>query len=197
MSVFTIERLLELFWLAVQQCCTVGLKYAYDGAVRGVGRGVRLSAIQCMVFLAFAVFAFQPELGLNFMSGFYNVRGIDYFAWIVRMTLCAAMVLFDALLVFYWCRMVRVYRFGVPSSSATLCGDLLLAAAVLLPSCVYIWGSISASEKFMFDRLQYMWVGRFFVELANCAYIALEGTAALMFWKFIGELKRSGAGRDA
>lgn len=49
----------------------------------------------------------------------------------------------------------------------------------------------------MFDRLQYMWVGRFFVELANCAYIALEGTAALMFWKFIGELKRSGAGRDA
>ena len=183
MSVFTIERLLELFWLAVQQCCFVGLKYAYDGAVRGAGRGVRLSAIQCMVFLAFAVFAFQPELGLNFMSGLYNVRGIDYFAWIVRMTLCAAMVLFDG--------------FGVPASSATLCGDLLLAAAVLLPSCVYIWGSISASEKFMFDRLQYMWVGRFFVELANCAYIALEGTAALMFWKFIGELKRSGAGRDA
>lgn len=189
MATFTIERLLELFWLAVQQFCFVWLKYAHDGAACGAGHGVRLTAEQCMVFLAFAVFSFQPELGLNFMSRFYDLRGIDYFAWIVRMTLCGAMVLFDALLVLYFSRLVRICRRGLPQDSSTLCGDLLLVLAVALPVIVYICAGIGASERHLFGWEQYMWVGRFFVALANCAYIALEGAAAVMFWRFVRKLE--------
>lgn len=180
MNIFTIDRLLELFWLGVQQICFVLVKRAYNDILNGNKGCVALCARQTAVFAAFAIFAFLPELGLHFMERLFTAQGAAYFAWTVRITLCTAMMLFDALLVLYCVRIIRIYRGGVNAAGTALPWDAILTSAAVLLASGYVCASIHASERFRFSTEQYLRVGRFFVETANFTYIILEGAAAAM-----------------
>ena len=183
-----IERLMGLFWVLIQQLCFVCIKYAHDDIVRGRERAVRLAATQAALFLVLLVFCFEREIGLPFFSKTLAKPSVDYYPWAVRIAICSAMILFDALLVLYFWRIVRVYREGLAVARGTLKGDLAVAAFVLLLGAGYVACSVGASERFGFAMRQYMWIGRFFIQLANFFYIALEVGGAILFWLFLRKL---------
>ena len=188
MHYFMIERLMGLFWVMIQQLCFVCIKYAHDDIVLGQGRVKRLAAVQAIFFLLLLAFCFEREAGLPLLSRLLAGRSLDYYPWAVRIAICAAMILFDSLLVVYFWRIVRVYRKGLHAAKGTIRGDLALTAFVLLLGVGYVVLGIRASERFAFTMAQYMWVGRFFIQLANFFYIALEVGGAILFWQFLRKL---------
>ena len=191
-----IERLMGLFWVLIQQFCFVCIKYAHDDIVGGRGRVVRLAVTQVALFLVLLVFCFERETGLVFLSKMLAKSSVDYYPWAVRIAICSAMILFDALLVLYFWRIVRVYRGGLLVARDTLKGDFAVAVFVLLLGAGYVSCSVGASEHLGFAMRQYMWIGRFFIQLANFFYIALEVGGAVLFWLFLRKLldRRAGGG---
>lgn len=188
MHYFMIERLMGLFWVSIQQACFVCIKYAHDDIVNGNGRARRIAASQAAVFVLLAVLSFERELGCGFISQKLVTQGMDYYPWAVRITICAAMILFDSLLVLYFWRITKVYRNGIQAARATLPGDIAVTIATLALGACYIVFSMSASEKFGFGIEQYKWIGRFFIQISNFFYIALEVGGAIMFWLFLKKL---------
>lgn len=177
-----------IFWVLIQQSCFVCIKYAHDDIVRGRGRVVRLVATQAVLFLALLALCFERETGLVFLSKVLARPPVDYYPWAVRIAICSAMILFDALLVLYFWRIVRVYRGGLAVARDTLKGDFAVAAFVVLLGAGYVACSVGASERLGFAMRQYMWIGRFFIQLSNFFYIALEVGGAILFWLFLRKL---------
>jgi len=186
---FLIERLMGLFWVAVQQFCFICLKYAHDG-ILGIGRTWRLLFSQLLVFALLVVFCFESELGSGYLKNALYINGVEFYGWTVRIAICGCMILFDSLLVLYFARIVRLYKFGLSAASPTLKGDLVVFAFVLVLCCSYLYGSIASSLRLSFDMYQYNWIGRFFIQISNFFYIALEVGGAILAWFFLKQLLR-------
>ncbi len=194
---FTCERLMGLFWVLIQQFCFVCIKYAHDDIVTGDGKGRHLLIQQGIVFFILIFFCFQYELGFHQIPLTLFLNGTEYFPWTVRIILCGAMILFDSLLVLYFFRIVRVYRYGLGAARPTKYGDLIVLVFVAVLCAGYLYASISASLNHNFSMAQYNWIGRFFIQLANFFYIALEVSGALMAWKFLQRLRTQEGRRNA
>lgn len=186
---FICERLMGLFWVLVQQLCFVCVKYTYDDIVTGRGQRKRLAVQQGIVFFAMVFFCFQYELGFSDIPLALFIKGTEYFPWVVRITLCCAMILFDSLLLLYVFRIVRVYRYGLKTAHPTQRGDLIVLVLVTILLGSYIYTSVHTSVNHNFSMAQYNWIGRFFIQLANVFYVALEVSGALIAWKFLKHLK--------
>lgn len=187
---FLIERGMGLFWVLVQQCCFVCIKYAHDDIARGDGKAARLAASQVAAAALLAAFCFAREAGLPGAAAYLVRDGGDYYPWSVRIALCGAMILFDSLLVLYFYRIVRIYRNGLAARRPTLPGDcaVLLSVAAL---CVwYVAASVGAAGRLGLDMWQYTWIGRFFIQISNFFYIALEVGGAVLFWRFYAKLRQ-------
>lgn len=194
MDNFLIERLMGIFWVIVQQFCFVCVKYAHDDIAKGDGRVVRLAVSQCAAAIALSAFCFERELGAGLVSGPLSAGEYDYFPWTVRIVICGAMILFDSLLVLYFARIVRLYTGGLDAARSTLPGDLAVCLLISALCFGYIRLSVSAAVRYGFDMCQYMWVGRFFIQISNFFYIALEIGGAILMWSFFKRIRR---GADA
>ncbi|MDO4988784.1 MAG: hypothetical protein Q4E17_07170 [Synergistes sp.] len=193
MDYFMIERLMGLFWVFIQLFSFCAIKYAYTDILenKGLSRTALLSS--AVFFCLLVVYSFMPEFGMNKVPDML-IRGENfYFPWSVRIILCAAMIMFDALLVLYFARIVRIYRGGRRAARNTLSGDCAVAAFCVLLAFFYITGGISACEKYGFSMDEYLWIGRFFILLSNFFYITLEVSGAVMIMKFLNTLKGEAA----
>ena len=182
-----IERLMGLFWVMVQQFCFTCLKYAHDNIV-GTGKTVKLLITQLLVLVILVVFCFETELGSGYLEDVLEINDIDLYAWVVRVTICGVMILFDWLLVLYFARIVRLYRRGIAAASPTLRGDLMAIVFVAVLCCAYLYLSITSSLRLGFDMDQYNWIGRFFIQISNFFYIALEVGGAVLAWFFLKQI---------
>ena len=171
----------------VQQFCFTCLKYAHD-SILGIGKTWRLVFSQLLVLVILIAFIFSPELGNNYIWNALYIDRVIFFDWTARILLCGIMILFDALLVLYFARVVRLYRHGLASSRPTLPGDIVVFAFVAILCCGYLYESISSSLRFGFDIDQYDWIGRFFIQISNFFYIALEIGGAVLAWSFLKQL---------
>ncbi|MCL1941889.1 MAG: hypothetical protein FWG09_08085 [Synergistaceae bacterium] len=189
MDSFLLERLLGLFWVAVQQFCFACLKYTHDGIV-GTLRTGRLLAFQFFAFALLVVFCFNTELVNDYLWNALLIDGVIFYAWTVRVTLAGVMILFDALLVLYFVRIVRLYRYGLAAARPTLPGDIAVCASVAALCCAYLYLSITSSLRLGFDMRQYNWIGRFFAQVCNFFYISLEIGGAFLAWSFLRRLLR-------
>lgn len=176
-----------LFWVAIQQFCFTCIKYAHDDIVKGRAAAMRLVLSQLFLFLLLAAYCFERELGIGFSYILCTPR-IDVFPWSVRIVICGAMILFDSLLVLYFWRIVRVYQRGLEAARPTFVGDLGVVAFVLFLSGGYVLASVGAADRLGLAMLQYMWIGRFFIQISNFFYIGLEVGGALLFWFFLKHL---------
>jgi len=192
MDVFFIERFLCLFWLAVQQVCFACIKYAY-GDIVGTKATLRTEmARNVTLFSLIAVLSFMRDLFPGTSGALFAANGTDYYPWAVRIFLCAAMVLFDSLLVLYFWRIVRVYKKGA-AARRTWPADALLVAFIFSAAAVYLYGSIGAAGRLGIPPEDYVRIGRFFVQVCNFSYIALESIGALLIASFLlGMRKRRG-----
>jgi len=192
MDVFLIERFLCLFWLAVQQVCFACIKYAY-GDIVGTRATLRTEmARNVTLFSLIAALSFIRDLFLGTSGALFTANGMDYYPWAVRIFLCAAMVLFDSLLVLYFWRIVRVYKKGA-AVRRTWPADALLAAFIFSAAAAYLYGSIKAAGRLCIPPEDYVRIGRFFVQVCNFSYIALESIGALLIASFLlGMRKRRG-----
>jgi hypothetical protein len=199
MSPFLIERLMGVFWVFVQQVCYVCVKYAHDDIAGRVGGVSRLIATQICAFLALLTFCFLRELGFDGATSVFRMTRFDAYPWATRIAICSAMILFDLLLVIYFARIVRIYRRGLSAARPTLPGDVAALAAVVLLGAGYFGLGTAATERFAFTMRQYVWIGRFFIQISNFFYVGLEVGGALLFWFFLKRLRteRRGASGDA
>jgi len=188
MNVFLIERLLGIFWVTVQQFCFACLKYAHDEIVLGDGKVGRLFISQFLAFVFLVVFCFEHELGISAASGALLVGRTDYYPWAVRIVLCGVMILFDGLLVLYFARIVRVYKHGPASARPTRCVDIAVVAFVAALCGGYLYTSITAASRLGFGLSKYLWIGRFFIQISNFFYIALEVGGAFLIWFFLRQV---------
>ena len=188
MYAFLIERLMGLFWVMVQQFCFACLKYAHDDIVFGNGRVKRLSVSQALSFALLVVFCFEYELGIAFASKALRIGKNNYYPWTVRVILCGTMILFDSLLVLYFARVVRVYRRGLSSVRPTWPGDMAVVAFVVALCGGYMYFSITAAMRLGFGMSIYLWIGRFFIQISNFFYIALEVGGVLLIWSFLRQV---------
>jgi len=178
-----------LFWVGVQQFCFTCLKYAHDG-ILGIGNTKRLVFIQLFSFVLLVLFCFEYELGSGYFWKTLRINKVEFDEWVVRVILCGAMILFDALLVLYFARIVRIYRYGLSSARPTLTVDLIIFAFVVVLCFSYLYGSITSSLRLGFDMDQYNWIGRFFIQISNFFYITLEVGGAFLAWSFLKQLVR-------
>jgi len=145
---------------------------------------------QFLTFVLLVVFCFEYELGGGYLWRALYIKRVDFYSWTVRITLCGAMILFDALLVLYFARIVRLYRYGLDSARSTLTVDLAIFAFVAILCCGYLYGSITSALRHGFNMDQYNWIGRFFIQISNFFYITLEVGGALLAWSFLKQLAR-------
>ena len=151
---------------------------------------------QLLAFAILAVLCFEQELGISFLSKALVVGGKDYYPWTVRITLGGVMVLFDALLVLYFARIVRLHRRGLAAARPTLAGDLVMFAFVAVLCCGYLYGSIASASRLSLNMYQYMWIGRFFVLICDFFYITLEVGGVVLIGVFLRQLLRDKKLRD-
>jgi len=178
-----------LFWVIVQQFCFTCLKYAHDN-ILGIVKTWRLLFSQLLVLVILSAFIFSPELGSRYFWNALYINRVVFFEWVVRVTLCGVMILFDALLVLYFARIVRLYRCGLASARPTLPVDLAVFTFVAVLCCGYLYESITSSLRLGFNMDQYNWIGRFFIQISNFFYIALEIGGAVLAWLFLKHLLR-------
>ena len=190
MDAFLIERLMGIFWVTVQQFCFICLKYMHNRIVLGDGRIRKLLFPQLLAFVLLIVFCFEYELGISFPSKALLIGRIDYYPWTVRFVLCGLMILFDCLLVMYFARIVRIYRRGLASSRPTWPGDVLAVVFVAILCIGYIYTSIDAAMRLKFKMDEYIWIGRFFIQISNFFYIALEVWGLLLIWSFLKQVMK-------
>ena len=186
---FMIERLMGLFWVGVQQFCFTCLKYAHDGII-GTVRMRRLLIFQVISFALLSAFCFDPELWGGRLWNALLINGVEFYEWTVRVALCGAMILFDSLLVLYFARIVRLHRHGLAAARPTLGADLAVAAFVTVLCCGYLYVSIASALRLRFDMDEYNWIGRFFIQISNFFYIALEVGGAFLAWSFLRRILR-------
>ena len=190
MNAFMIERLMGIFWVGVQQLCFACLKYTHDDIVFGDRKARKLLVFQLLAFALLVVLCFEYELRIAFLSEVMLIGENDYYPWTVRVALCGAMILFDALLVLYFMRIIRVYRRGLSSVKPTLPGDLAVLAFVAALCGCYMYCSIIAASRLGFDMNTYLWVGRFFIQISNFFYIALEVWGVFISWSFLRQVMK-------
>lgn len=181
------ERLMGLFWVMVQQFCFTCLKYAHDNII-GTGKTVKLLITQILTLAILIAYCFETELGSGYIKNLLFINGVQFYAWTARVIICGVMILFDWLLVLYFARIVRLYRRGVVAASPTLPGDLAAITFVAALCCAYLYLSITSSLRLGFDMDQYNWIGRFFIQISNFFYIALEVGGAIMAWLFLKQI---------
>ena len=182
--VFLIEKLLGLFWVLVQQSCFCVVKYVYEGLIPN-GRSLRYIVSLQLVFFAFLVLlCFEEELGLKFLSLMLKTGRRNFYPWAVRVALCSAMILFDALLLLYGFRIYRLYKYGITALSSTLIIDFILTLSVFAVCVIYTACMIHAALARNISMNIYMWMGRAFIQFSNFFYVPLEITGAVLLYKF-------------
>ncbi|MDR3254269.1 MAG: hypothetical protein LBT31_01705, partial [Synergistaceae bacterium] len=128
--------------------------------------------------------AFERELGIAPFSSLLQIRGRDFYPWAVRVALCCGMILFDALIVLYICRIGRVYRRGFSGSERpTWPGDATVSAAVILLCVAFVAQSVSTTLKHDLPFENYIWMERAFLPLSNFFYVSLEATGAIALFR--------------
>ncbi len=157
-----IDKSLELFWVLIQQCCFCGVKYIYEGLIPNGQSLKRIILTQVIIFAVLVILCFEQELSIKFLSSMLVFGRKTFYPWAMRITLCAAMILFDSLLLLYTFRIyfICVICFG------------------------YIAGSIHASLTQKISMNAYLWVGRAFVQLSNFFYVPLEISGAVLLYNF-------------
>lgn len=106
----------------------------------------------------------------------------NFYPWAMRITLCAAMILFDSLLLLYTFRIYKLYRGKL--ARPTFLPDLAVTLFICVICFGYIAGSIHASLTQHISMNAYLWVGRAFVQLSNFFYVPLEIAGAVLLYKF-------------
>lgn len=178
-----------LFWVMVQQFCFSCLKYAHDNII-GRGKVAKLLLTQLLAFVLLAVYCFESEWGSGYLSDVLYINNVEFYAWSARVIICGVMILFDWLLVLYFARIVRIYRRGLAAASPTLRGDLAAIIFVAVLCSAYLYASVTSSLRLGFDMTQYNWIGRFFIQISNFFYIALEVGGAILAWLFLKQIMR-------
>lgn len=202
---FLVEKSMGLFWVLVQQACFCCVKYVYAGIVSGGGTAAfvrqrrRIAAVQIAAAASLVVLCFERELGVGGLSRLLDLDAADFYPWAVRMALCAAMILFDALLLLYTFRIYRIYRHGLSAARPTLPADAALTAGVLALWALYEAGGIHAALSRGLTIDDYVWIGRAFIQISNFFYVPLEICGASLmyiFWRSVRDSKRTGGADD-
>ena len=179
----------------VQQFCFTCLKYAHDN-ILGTGKTRRLLLFQLLTLVIFCAFIFSPELTNDYIRKALNIRRVLFFEWAVRIAICGVMIVFDSLLVLYFARVVRLYSRGIASARPTLPADFAVVVFVAVLCCGYFYLSMDTSLRLRIHMDQYIWIGRFFIQISNFFYIALEIGGAVLAWSFLKHLKRDKSPRS-
>ena len=191
--IFLMEKLLGLFWVLVQQACFCGVKYVYEGLIPGGQGPRRIVAAQLALFATLAVLCFEEELGLGFLSTALKFGIKDFYPWAMRMALCSAMILFDALLLLYAFRIYRLYRHGLSAARPTLPVDAALTLFACVLCVAYTAGTIHATLARNISMKVYMWMGRAFIQVSNFFYVPLEITGAVLLYRFWRAVRETNA----
>ena len=193
--IFLMEKSLGLFWVLIQQGCFCGVKYIYEGLIPD-GQGLRrIVAAQVFFFAALTALCFERELGLALLSSALKYGDRDFYPWAMRITLCSAMILFDALLLLYAFRIYRLYRRGLAAAGPTLPADAALALLTCALCVAYTAGAIHATLVRDIPMDDFYWTGRAFIQLSNFFYVPLEITGAVLLYRFWRTV-RENTGRD-
>ena len=139
---------------------------------------------QIILFAVLVILSFEQELSIKFLSSMLIFGRKNFYAWTIRITLCAAMILFDSLLLLYTFRIYKLYRCGLACVHSTIWADFAVTLFVCLICAGYIAGSIHASLTQRISMNAYLWVGRAFVQLSNFFYVPLEIAGAILLYKF-------------
>lgn len=182
--VFLTDKLMGLFWVLVQQVCFCGVRYVYESLVPCGRSARRIAAPQAAVLVLLTILCFERELGIPFLSSLLVFGLRDFWPWTMRIALCGAMILFDALLLLYTYRIYRIYRRGLQAAGPTLAGDAALTLLVLALCAGYAAGSIRATLAHDISMDDYTWIGRAFIQISNFFYAPLEIAGAALLWRF-------------
>ena len=182
--IFLMEKSLGLFWVLIQQGCFCGVKYVYEGLIPKGQSLRRIVAAQAAFFAVLVVLCFERELGLAFLSSALRFGDRDFYPWAMRIALCSAMILFDALLLLCAFRIYRLYRRGLAAARPTLPADAALFLLTGALCVAYTAGIIHATLANDLPMDDFYWMGRAFIQLSNFFYVPLEITGALLLYRF-------------
>ncbi|MBP9626716.1 MAG: hypothetical protein KBF14_06470 [Synergistaceae bacterium] len=182
---FTIERLMGLFWVLIQQICFSGLKWVYQD-ISEKGTSIRRSfLLQGGSFFLLCLLCFGRELSLPFFPTLLLFGERDFYPWSIRILLCSAMILFDALIVLYFYRLLRLYEGNPLREKSPVPKDLGVLFFVGSLFLLYTAFSIKTILRHDLSMWDFVWIGRFFIQISNLFYITFEVGGALLFWRFL------------
>lgn len=186
---FTVERLMGLFWVLIQQICFCGLKWGYQRITKEDAAFARFLFFQGMAFLLLCLVCFGRELSLPFWGALLRYGEYDFYPWSVRILLCSSMILFDALIVLYFYRLLRLYEGQPLAEKSTLPKDLAVLFFVGSLCAFYLFFSMRAILRHSLTPWDFVWIGRFFIQISNLFYITFEVGGALLFWRFLKQTR--------
>ncbi|MBQ6774740.1 MAG: hypothetical protein IJP48_11875 [Synergistaceae bacterium] len=157
----------------------------------------RIVMTQVILFIILVILCFEYELSIKFLSSLLLFGRRNFYPWSVRIILCSAMILFDALLLLYTFRIYRLYKFGFESLSPVFPVDLALTLIICLICSGYIAGTIHASLTRNISMRSYVWLGRAFIQFSNFFYVPLEITGAILLYKFYHAVCSNKAGEKS
>ena len=191
---FTIERLMGLFWVLIQQICFSGLKWVYQDISEKATSIRRLFLLQGGSFFLLCLLCFGRELSLPFFPTLLLFGERDFYPWSVRILLCSAMILFDALIVLYFYRLLRLYEGNPLREKSPVPNDLGVVFFVGSLFLLYTAFSIKTILHHDLSMWDFVWIGRFFIQISNLFYITFEVGGALLFWRFLKRTRLEKAG---
>ena len=195
--VFLVEKSLGLFWVLIQQCCFCMVKCVYEKLIPN-GQGLRrIVLIQAFLFIILAILCFEQELSIKFLSSLLFFGRRNFYPWAVRIILCSAMILFDALLLLYTFRIYKLYKFGLAAMRPVFPVDFALTLFICVICAGYISGTIHATLTRNISMNLYFWLGRAFIQFSNFFYVPLEIAGAVLLYKFYHSVRNNKAGEKS
>ena len=182
---FTIERLMGLFWVLIQQICFSGLRWVYQDILEKGTSIRRFFLLQMGCFFFLCLLCFGRELSLPFFRTLLLVGERDFYPWSIRILLCSAMILFDALIVLYFYRLLRLYEGNPLQEKSAIPKDIAVLFFVSSLFLLYTVLSIQTVLRHNLSMWDFVWIGRFFIQISNLFYITFEVGGALLFWRFL------------
>lgn len=191
------EMAFGLVWCLVQQICYIQIKRAYDRAA-GRSSGGLFLAVQAAVALAIVAICVMQGLGVGSFADLpswvrYAPQQPGWSAWTV--TICTAMICFDALLVLYARRWARLCDGA--GAVRTLWADAAVIAISFGFGALYLVSSDFAAASLRVSLDGYHTLRRAYIAMANGCYIALELWAAWIlrgFWLSARRIRSEEAG---
>ena len=104
------------------------------------------------------------------------------------------MILFDALIVLYFYRLLRLYEGNPLREKSPVPKDLGVVFFVGSLFLLYTAFSIKTILRHELSMWDFVWIGRFFIQISNLFYITFEVGGALLFWRFLKRTRLEKAG---